>query len=161
MADNTTINTGSGGDSIATDDIGGVKYQRGKVTVGADGTNEGDVSSTFPLPTVPGTYHTGRLTRATVSASSSGDNSLVSATSSQTTKLYFLLIVNSGTADVNVKLRDGTTDKTGAMLLRPGGSLCLDFCGEPYVITSSNTALNLNLSAAVSVTGFIGYVKSA
>jgi hypothetical protein len=30
MADNTTLNTGSGGDVIATDDIAGVKYQRVK-----------------------------------------------------------------------------------------------------------------------------------
>ena len=35
MADNTTLNTGSGGDVIATDDIGGVKYQIVKVTYGA------------------------------------------------------------------------------------------------------------------------------
>lgn len=38
MADNTTLDAGSGGDTIATDDIGGVKYQRVKVTAGADGT---------------------------------------------------------------------------------------------------------------------------
>jgi hypothetical protein len=49
MADNTTLNTGSGGDTIATDDIGGVKYQRVKVTHGADGSAT-DVSSASPLP---------------------------------------------------------------------------------------------------------------
>ncbi len=38
MADNTTLDAGSGGDTIATDDIAGVKYQRVKVTAGADGT---------------------------------------------------------------------------------------------------------------------------
>lgn len=37
MADNTTLNTGSGGDVIATDDIAGVKYQRVKLSLGADG----------------------------------------------------------------------------------------------------------------------------
>lgn len=51
MADNTTLNTGSGGDTLATDDIGGVKYPRGKIVIGADGTNDGDVSSANPLPT--------------------------------------------------------------------------------------------------------------
>ncbi len=51
MADNTTLNAGSGGDVIATDDIGGVKYQRVKVTFGADGSAT-DVSSAAPLPTI-------------------------------------------------------------------------------------------------------------
>ncbi len=51
MADNTTIASNSGGDVIATDDIGGVKYQRVKLIQGADGTNDGDISSTNPLYT--------------------------------------------------------------------------------------------------------------
>lgn len=38
MADNTTLNTGSGGDVIASDDIGGVKHQRVKISLGADGS---------------------------------------------------------------------------------------------------------------------------
>lgn len=49
MADNTVLNAGSGGDTIATDDIGGVKYQRVKVAFGADGSAS-DVSSAAPLP---------------------------------------------------------------------------------------------------------------
>lgn len=50
MADNTTLNTGTGGDTLATDDISGVKYPRSKITIGADGVNDGDVSSANPLP---------------------------------------------------------------------------------------------------------------
>jgi hypothetical protein len=50
MADNTTLNTGTGGDVIATDDVSGVKYPRSKVTLGADGANDGDVSATNPMP---------------------------------------------------------------------------------------------------------------
>ena len=38
------------GDVIAADDIGGVKFQRIKLTLGADGTNDGDVSSANPVP---------------------------------------------------------------------------------------------------------------
>lgn len=49
MADNTTLNAGSGGDVIASDDIGGVKWQRVKVAFGADGSAS-DVSSAAPLP---------------------------------------------------------------------------------------------------------------
>jgi hypothetical protein len=49
VADNTVLNTGSGGDTIATDDIGGVKHQRVKVEFGADGSAT-DVSTSNPLP---------------------------------------------------------------------------------------------------------------
>lgn len=37
MADNVVLNTGSGGDTIAADDVSGVKYQVVKLAVGADG----------------------------------------------------------------------------------------------------------------------------
>jgi hypothetical protein len=50
MADNTTLNAGTGGDVIASDDIGGVKHQRVKVEHGADGSAT-DVSNSAPLPT--------------------------------------------------------------------------------------------------------------
>lgn len=49
MADNTQLNSGSGGDTIATDDIGGVKHQRVKVGFGNDGSYT-DVSQGSPLP---------------------------------------------------------------------------------------------------------------
>src|SRR4051812_45657205 len=49
MADNTILNVGVGGDTIATDDIGGIKYERVKVNFGADGSAT-DASSANPLP---------------------------------------------------------------------------------------------------------------
>jgi hypothetical protein len=50
VADNTTLNTGAGGDVIASDDISGVKFQRMKLVHGADGVNAGDVATANPLP---------------------------------------------------------------------------------------------------------------
>ena len=50
MADNVTLNSGSGGDSVGADDISGVKYQRVKLIHGVDGTNEGDIATSKPLP---------------------------------------------------------------------------------------------------------------
>lgn len=49
MADNTTLNVGSSGDVIATDDIGGVKHQRVKIQYGDDGSAT-DCSEASPLP---------------------------------------------------------------------------------------------------------------
>jgi hypothetical protein len=49
MADNTTLNPGTGGDNIASDDIGGIKYQRVKPAWGVDGSAV-DASEANPLP---------------------------------------------------------------------------------------------------------------
>lgn len=51
MADNTVLNAGSGGDTIATDDIAGVKHQQVKVEWGVDGTAT-PVSAANPMPVV-------------------------------------------------------------------------------------------------------------
>lgn len=50
MADNVTLDIMSGGDTIGADDIAGVKYQRMKMILGANGTNDGDVAASNPLP---------------------------------------------------------------------------------------------------------------
>ena len=47
MPDNTPQD---GTATIAADDISSVLYPRGKITLGADGVNDGDVSSSNPLP---------------------------------------------------------------------------------------------------------------
>ncbi len=59
MADNTELNSGSGGDTIRTDEIAGVKVPVSKVMLGADGTDDGMVSSATPMPV------TGTLTAVT------------------------------------------------------------------------------------------------
>lgn len=51
MADNTVLNPGVGGDTIATDDIGGIKHELVKVEFGVDGSAT-QVSATDPLPVV-------------------------------------------------------------------------------------------------------------
>ncbi len=50
MADNVVSNAGSGGVTWAADDISSVYYARQKLVHGADGTNDGDVSTANPLP---------------------------------------------------------------------------------------------------------------
>lgn len=50
MADNTTLNPGTGGDVIATEDIVGVKIQRVKMVLGAVDSDDGDVSTVNPVP---------------------------------------------------------------------------------------------------------------
>jgi len=68
MADNTTINLGSGGDVIASDDILGVKHQRVKVEFGADGVAT-DVSAANPLPVSGAFFQTTQPVSGTVAVS--------------------------------------------------------------------------------------------
>ena len=101
MADNTVLPVGSGGDTIATDDIGGVKFQRVKLIHGADGINAGDVASANPLPvsdTVADVVATGTLAAAaqTVALSIAGG---MSAASAQITGTWVGTIQFEGTVD--------------------------------------------------------------
>jgi hypothetical protein len=47
---NITVNPGLGGPDVATEEIGGVHYQLLKLIFGIPGANEGDVSSSNPMP---------------------------------------------------------------------------------------------------------------
>lgn len=78
MADNTTLNIGSGGDVIAADDIGpGVKYQRVKVDWGADGVaNDADDADGKRLPVK--VAMAGTATRTTVADSATAVDLLAS-----------------------------------------------------------------------------------
>lgn len=52
MADNAKLTEGDGTIIAGADEIGGVKYPRVKLIIGADGVNDGDVSLANPLPIV-------------------------------------------------------------------------------------------------------------
>tara|TARA_R110000824_G_scaffold14354_5_gene61129 strand:+ start:1475 stop:2428 length:954 start_codon:yes stop_codon:yes gene_type:complete len=49
MADNVVLDEGAGGDTIAADDILGIKHQRVKLQYGIDGQAT-DISATWPIP---------------------------------------------------------------------------------------------------------------
>ena len=67
MADNTTLNAGTGGDVIASDEIGAAKYQRIKLIFGSDGVNTGDVSPANPFPVVLATVSSNPVIATTTS----------------------------------------------------------------------------------------------
>lgn len=70
MADNVELNPGTGGATIASDDIAGIQFQRVKLTLGADGSNDGDVASGNPLPTKESRPSSATLANVSGSASS-------------------------------------------------------------------------------------------
>lgn len=105
MADNFVANPGAGGDTFAADEIAGTKYPRSKITLGADGVNDGDVSSANPMPiTAPVALPvTGPLTDAQLRATPVPVSGTVNALDSGT--VYTFSTNNSST----VQLAAGAT----------------------------------------------------
>jgi hypothetical protein len=109
MADNVAITAGAG-TTIATDDVGGVQYQRVKIGVGADGSAT-DVSSAAPLP-VGGlvTRAATELTRpADTTAYTAGD--VVSNSTSATTLIDLASAVRVNGGSGYIVRVDLATDK--------------------------------------------------
>ena len=97
FADDFTANAGSGGDTFGADDIAGVKYPRSKIIIGADGSNDGDVSAANPLP-VTGTVavtNTGLTELAAAINSSQLDVNI--AASAATITVASHAVTNAGT----------------------------------------------------------------
>lgn len=127
MVDNTTLNAGSGGDVIATDDIAGVKHQRVKIEHGADGSAT-DVSNSTPLPTFD--RHDGRtLVQLYATAVASGTTGTETA----------ILLAKAGTL--------GSAPAAAAASLLPPN-------GKRFRITSITFASRGNATATAQVTTF-------
>lgn len=163
MADNVAISAGVG-TTIASDDIGsGVQAQRVKPVWGVDGTGT-DTQVAQPLP-VQSTLEASQMSNvgtiitpkfASISVSSSGDNSIVAADATHKIRVLSYVMVADGT--VAAKWRNATTDLTGAMSLVANTGVAAPFSPVGHFETASNAALNLNLSAAVGARGHVVYV---
>ncbi len=167
MADNTTLNSGSGGDTIGTDDISSVHYQRIKIIHGTNGVNDGDTAEELPLP-VGAALRTDVMQNANtaltpqyaaVSASSSGDNTLVAAVAGKNIRVLAYVLVAS--AAVTARFEDGAGGAalSGQMQLGANGGVSAGFNPAGWFETSDNTLLNLELSGATSVDGHVTYVE--
>lgn len=89
MADNVTL-PGTG-ESVASDDIGGVQHQRFKMVLGADGVNAGDLQPTL----------TGQVTTGTAS---------VQVVTGAATVFGWSFREDTDSGAAQVEIRDGTTD---------------------------------------------------
>lgn len=102
-----------------------------------------------------------QLTSKVISFSSSGSNTLITGTASQTIKVYGLFFT-SGSA-VSAVFYDGTgtaNPLTGTMSFTANGSMLLDISSEPYWTGSAGNALIMSLSAGSTVGGRIYYIRS-
>jgi hypothetical protein len=116
MADNTTLNAGTGGDVISTDDLGSVKVQRVKVQVGVDGAAaDVNVGNAMPVRTVASSSSVSAVstsgTSATLASASSGRLRIIVVNDSSAT-LYVKYGTTASASDWTVKLApDSTLDE--------------------------------------------------
>jgi hypothetical protein len=183
MADNLDITQGTG-TTVAADDIGGVKYQRVKLSLGADGTaNDASagagavgtgtqrvtlasddpavVALTASATSLPhtATDATNDLSYVFDSSSASGERDLVSATALMTTRGYRFTITAAGAT--TVEFRDGASGTVLFTVEFPGaGAFVYDFDPRPYFKTTANTKLVRNSTNAVKVAINLGYLKN-
>ena len=166
MADNFVTNSASGGSTFAADDISAILHPRVKVEWGADGSAT-DASVAAPMPvqasvessqmTAGGTVVTPKY--AIIDGASSGDNTLVAAVTSKKIRVLALFYVAAGSVNVRFESGAGGTALTGQMnhIANTGASLPYNPAG--WFETASNTLLNMELSAAVSVDGSLVYIE--
>lgn len=120
MADNKVANSGSGGATFATDEIAGVDFPRAKLIHGADGVNDGDVSTANPLP-VDARELGGVAVDLNAGNAGGGTQRVVVATD----QAVISVNDNGGslTVDGTVTADAGTNLNTSALALESGGNL--------------------------------------
>jgi len=96
---------------------------------------------------------------AAIAASSSGNNTLVAAVTSNKIRVLALYLVSAGTTTVKFQSAAGGTDLTGASALVANTGFVLPYNPVGWFQTVSGELLNLVLSGAISVAGGLTYVE--
>jgi hypothetical protein len=97
---------------------------------------------------------------AAVSAADLGDNTLVAAvTARQLRVLAFVLVAAGGANTVRFESGAGGTALTGQMDLAADGQLVAPYNPAGWFETAAGALLNLELSAATLVAGFLVYIE--
>ena len=94
-----------------------------------------------------------------IDAATSGDNTILAAVTSKKIRVHALLLVAAGTVNVRFESGAGGTALSGQMNLVANTGFVLPYNPVGWFETASNTLLNLELSAAISVDGLLVYTE--
>ncbi len=182
MTDNIALDSGSGGDTLAADDISSVKHQRVKIEHGADGSAT-DVSTASPLPveldsqaltailhaitaTINSSGMSDGLTALTpkfaiISTAVSQTNTLVAAVAGKKIRVLAYAIT-AETAAGTFRFEDGAAGSalTGVMTIADNAAVVVPFNPVGWFETSAATLLNLE-TVGVAAMGHLVYVEVA
>lgn len=115
-------------------------------------------ANTTPIFTEDAALTTSDLTSAVVDISTATTTAIVSATASQTTRVYRMRLNVAAAQAITVK--DGTT-ALEVLNFVGAGFLVYDFSSRPWYKTTANTALNFTTTTTGQVNGVVEYIKSA
>jgi hypothetical protein len=99
--------------------------------------------------------------RASITATASGDTAVVAAVTSK--RICVIRLMLTSDADVSVRFRSGTTPVTGPIPVgarsgwRDGMARSADDPDDSLFETAVGEALNVNLSGAANVGGYLAY----
>ena len=136
MADNVNITEGTG-IAVAADEIASVKYQRVKMTLGADSVNDGDVSSSNPLPVSGAVAH---------DAADSGSPVKIGFKAETSPKAITLVADGDRT--------DGYADADGIQMVKPYTSYA-DIISERVTNTDGSSTALSTFGAAANLRNFV------
>lgn len=101
--------------------------------------------------------------QAVISASSSGNNTIVAAVPGKQIWVLKLVLMSNGTVNVKFQSGAGGTDITGLFYLVANTGFAMNQDGgimaTPWFKTASGELLNLNLSDAIAVGGVLTYIE--
>ncbi len=108
----------------------------------------------------PAAPKTAQYSTAAINFSSSGSNTVIAGSGSQTIRVFKIQFTVNGAT--NVYFLDSTpTTFSGTYVLTGNGSSFSDWAnGEPLFVTAAGKGFQINSSAAVSVQGEIWYTQS-
>ncbi|BBC00198.1 hypothetical protein [Bradyrhizobium elkanii] len=111
MSDNFDVTPGSG-KTVATDDIGGIHYQRAKMVWGADGTaNDVDTAAGKPMPVQSLPQTSGGLSRTRTLIP---NNTTAIVVKSGAGQLYKIRATNNSATIAYIKIYDATSATAGS-----------------------------------------------
>ena len=92
-----------------------------------------------------------------IDAATNGDNSIVAAVAAKSIRVLSYVLVSAGTVTVRFESAAGGTALTGQMTMAVNTTHAAAFSPVGHFQTIAGEALNLELSGAVSVDGFLVY----
>lgn len=142
MADNIDVTPGTG-KTVAADEIAGALHQRVKITVGADGTNDGDVSSANPLPVV-GVVDLGANNDVTVTGTvtaelSATDNAVLDTIDAVLDTINAKLVTGTDIGDVTI---NNSTGASAVNIQDGGNSITVDGTVTANLSATDNAVLD-------------------
>ena len=94
---------------------------------------------------------------AAISAAATPNNTVVAAVAGKKIRVLGFMLVGAGAVVAKFQSGAGGTDLTGAMTLAAGTSIGVPPFSTGLFETAVATLLNLNLSGAIQVSGFLVY----